>query len=328
MPLERKKVLKIAAVQMNSHETDKATNLGTIGRLSELAATKGADIISFPEICLTGYNFILYTKSKEKLLSVAEEIPGGKSFRRIREMSGSLRISILYGFLEKEGGALFNTYAAVRPDGTFEKYHKIHAFENSFISQGAEFRTFDLHGWKCGTLVCYDNNIPENSRAYMLKGCELLFSPHQTGGFDMDVAGMGRIDVKLWSNRKKDPSALRRECMGPKGREWIVKWFPSRSYDNGFYSVFTNGVGLDHDEVRTGNAMIVDPNGCIIAESRSTDTDMVLAEISKDKLEGTLARLHNKTRRPELYAEISKKRAGLTDTRSARNTMTRHSRIE
>ncbi len=328
MTLKAKDLLKVAAVQLNSDEKDKKKNIDKMEELVIRASKEKADIVSFPEICITGYNIVLYTKSKKDLLEMAESIPDGASFKRIAAMAKKHRIVILYGFLENEKGKLFNTYVAVRPDGTFEKYHKIHAFENTHVSQGSTYNIFDLYGWKCGTLICYDNNLPENPRIYMLKGCELLFSPHQTGAFDIEVAGMGRIDVKLWENRRKNPKALLKEFMGPKGREWLLKWYPSRSYDNGFYSVFTNGVGLDHDEIRTGNAMIIDPNGCIVAESKSIDSDIVFAEISKKAIDGTLGLFHNKTRRPDLYAELAKKRKGLTDTRSARNSMTKHSKIE
>ena len=36
---------------------------------------------------------------------------------------------------------------------------------------------------------------------------------------------------------------------------------PSRAHDNGLFLIFSNGVGMDDNEVRTGNAMILDPYG-------------------------------------------------------------------
>ncbi len=323
----KRDLLSLAAVQLNSEELDKKTNIERMDDFILKAAGKGADLISFPEICITGYNIILYTKSKKTLLSMAESVPGGASFRHFSRLAKEKDIAVLYGLLEKDGDKLYNTYVCIRPDSTFSKYRKIHAFENTHVLQGSEFVTFDLFGWNCGTLICYDNNLPENARIYMLRGCELMFSPHQTGGFDIEVAGMGRIDVKLWKDRKKNPRHLFKEFMGPKGREWIQKWLPSRSYDNGFYTVFTNGVGLDHDELRTGNAMVIDPNGVVISESRSIDSDVIYAKVSKNALKGNLGQFHNKTRRPELYGEISKRRKGLSDTRNARNDMTKNSKI-
>ncbi len=32
-----------------------------------------------------------------------------------------------------------------------------------------------------------------------------------------------------------------------------MRWLPSRAHDNGVFYLFSNGVGLDDDEIRTGN---------------------------------------------------------------------------
>ena len=55
--------------------------------------------------------------------------------------------------------------------------------------------------------------------------------------------------------------------MGTKGREWLLKWLPARAHDNGLYLIFSNGVGRDDNEVRTGNAMVLDPYGDVLAET-------------------------------------------------------------
>ena len=87
---------------------------------------------------------------------------------------------------------------------------------------------------------------------------------------------MGLIDPELWHNRNNDAAALASEFAGPKGREWLMRWLPARAHDNGIFLVFANGIGLDDNEVRTGNAMILDPYGRILAESRSIGDDIVI----------------------------------------------------
>jgi predicted amidohydrolase len=326
--MEKKDKLTIAAVQFNAAERDKELNLKNMEGFIKKAAEQKVDVISFPEICITGYNFILYTEDKKELFSIAESVPDGPSVKRLMEMAKKYNIVVLFGLLEKENEEkLYNCYVTARPDGTFEKYHKIHAFENSLMSQGKSYPVFDLYGWKCGVLVCFDNNLPENARIYGLNGCEILFTPHQTGAFDMEIAGMGRINIELWKERHKNYHKLFQEFQGPKGREWIVKWLPSRAYDNSMYHIFANGVGLDYDEIRTGNAMILDPNGLIIAESKSIESDMVTAALSKDAFEGTLGRMHIKTRTPEIYRDIVQEQKDRTDSRTARNKLTVHSKI-
>ena len=89
---------------------------------------------------------------------------------------------------------------------------------------------------------------------------------------------MGPIDRRLWDNRRQDPEAIERELRGDKGRGWLMRWLPSRAHDNGLFLVFSNGVGVDDDEIRTGNAMILDPYGRVLAETWKADDDMVVAE--------------------------------------------------
>ena len=84
---------------------------------------------------------------------------------------------------------------------------------------------------------------------------------------------MGLIDRELWERRHADPDGDRAPSShGDKGRGWLMRWLPGRAHDNGMFLVFSNGVGLDDDEIRTGNAMILDPYGRTISESEALDT--------------------------------------------------------
>ena len=122
---------------------------------------------------------------------------------------------------------------------------------------------FDLpQGFRAGILICYDNNIIENVRLTALAGADVLLAPHQTGGVGgKDPHRMGLIDPALWANRRPTRRPSRREFRGDKGRGWLMRWLPSRAHDNGLFLIFSNGVGVDDDEIRTGNAMILDPYG-------------------------------------------------------------------
>ena len=75
---------------------------------------------------------------------------------------------------------------------------------------------------------------------------------------------------------------LRREFQSDKGRGWLLRWLPSRAHDNGLFLLFANGVGLDDDEVRTGNAMIIDTYGRILAETWAAEDAMVVADLKAE----------------------------------------------
>ena len=310
--------LRVAAAQFEMAENDKAANLATMCRLVDEAAAKGAQAISFPELCTIGYHFLTGLGRKE-LRAIAEEIPDGPTVRAVCEKARGSGRAILFGLLERdEAGRMYNTYVVATPDGVRFTHRKVHAFENSAIAQGERLETFELFGWTCGALVCYDMNLPENPRVLALKGAEVIFAPHQTGGFDIHRAGMGRIPLRLWRRRHVDPGAIRQAILGPKGREWIVKWLPSRSYDNNVFTVFANGVGIDGPEVRVGCSMVVDPEGIILSEVTAAGEGMAIATLSKAARANSLPASHMAARRPSLYGKICEPIEEV-DTRTVRN---------
>ena len=116
---------------------------------------------------------------------------------------------------------------------------------------------------------------------------------------------MKPVNLDLWHNREVDPEALRREFQGDKGRGWLMRWLPARAHDNGLFLLFANGVGLDDDEVRTGNAMIIDCYGRIQAESDALGDDLVIADLDLSLLPLCTGRRWIRARRPELYGSLT-----------------------
>jgi len=116
--------------------------------------------------------------------------------------------------------------------------------------------------------------------------------------------GSGFVDPKLWLNRAENQEMLRGEFNGPKGREWLMKWLPSRAHDNAVYAVFSNPIGMDDDQLKNGCSMILDPFGDIIAECTELGDCFVTADLSKDKLKLAGGHRYTEARRPELYSKI------------------------
>ena len=180
-------------------------------------------------------------------------------------------------------------------------------FISEHMSDGDSYTVFDSHlGHRIGILTCYDNNIIENVRITALRGAEILLAPHQTGGCgSKSPHGMKGIDCGLWENRDQDPKSIEDEFRGPNGRGWLMRWLPSRAHDNGLFVIFSNGVGVDDDEVRTGNAMIIDPYGRILAETWKAANEMVIANLDMKLIPTSSGRRWMRGRRPELYEQIA-----------------------
>ena len=212
------------------------------------------------------------------------------------------------GFIERaEDGKLYNTYIVAMQNGQTARHRKLHCFISEHMASGSEFTVFDIHQeCRVGVLICYDNNIIENARITALKGAEILLAPHQTGGCNSPSPRcMGLIDPKLWENRMEDPEAIEAEFRGPKGRDWLMHWLPARAHDNGMFLIYSNGVGIDDNEVRTGNAMILDPYGDILAETCKAADDMVVADLDASSLKMCTGYRWIKSRRPELYGPLT-----------------------
>jgi predicted amidohydrolase len=300
-----------ASVQFESLPGDKPANLAKVRAFASQAARRGAQLVVTPECCITGYWF-LRNFSRDQFAAIAEPVPDGPSTRCVISIARELGIAIGAGLIEiAADGSLYNTYVVALADGTVHRHRKIHAFESEFISLGSEYTVFDLPGgWRAGVLICYDCNLIENVRATALLGADVLIAPHQTGGCRTRSRHiMGVIDREVWERREADPAAIESELRGDKGRGWLMRWLPSRAHDNGLFLIFSNGVGVDDDEIRTGNAMILDPYGRILTETAKAGDDMVMAELDRALLEGSSGRMWIQARRPELY-EILTKRTG------------------
>jgi N-carbamoylputrescine amidase len=312
--------IRVAAVQYEHAPSDKSANLEKIRKFVAQAARHKVEIISFPECCITGYWHLRHL-TREQLADVAEPVFDGPSSQALMSLAREYRMTIGAGLIEitKEGN-FHNAYVVAMPDGNRRCHRKIHAFVSQYLTSGSDFTVFDSpHECRLGVLTCYDNNIGENVRITALKGTEILLAPHQTGGCRSNNPNtMGLVDRALWDNRHTDPQAIEEELRGPKGRGWLLRWLPTRAHDNGIFLIFSNGVGVDDDEIRTGNSMIIDPYGRILAETCKAGDDMVIADLDASLLDQSTGRRWIKTRRPELYHPLTTPTGLERDTRSVR----------
>ena len=314
------KSLRAASVQFNHIAGDKAYNLGRIEHFLTLAYAEMAKLVVFPEMCITGY-WHVRNLERGAAVELAEPVPSGPSTQWLLEKAAEYGITVGAGLIEHaDDGGLFNSYVVAMPDGSYACHRKLHCFINEHFSSGNEYTVFDTpHGARFGILTCYDNNIIENARITALMGAEVLIAPHQTGGcLSRSPEAMGLIDPELWRNRDTDPSAVEAEFKGDKGRGWLMRWLPSRAHDNGLFVVFSNGVGEDDGEVRTGNAMILDPYGRVLAETWKAADDIVVADLRAEVQPASTGRRWLRGRRPELYDILTQPTGQELDSRSAR----------
>ncbi len=296
--------LRVATAQFENRSGDTAFNLHRIDELSAQAAAAGADVAAFHECSICGYSFARKL-SRQALWDLAEPVPSGPSIQRLIGIARRNRIAILSGLFERgDDGEIYKAQVCVDGSGLVAKFRKLHPFINPAIRPGDRYVVFDLKGWKCGILICYDTNIIENVRATALLGAEIIFMPHVTMCTPSPRPGAGFVDPALWAARQRNPTSLRAEFDGLKGRAWLMKWLPARAYDNGVYVVFSNPIGMDDDQLKNGCSMVLDPFGDIVAECRALDDEVVTALCGREKLALAGGFRYRRARRPELYRDI------------------------
>ena len=297
------RTIRFAAAQFEHRDGDRAYNLGRIAALTEAAASRGAEAVCFHECSVTGYT-ILQTLDRPTLNDWAEPVPDGPSTRDLIGIAAEHRVVVMAGLVERDGDRLYNTYVAVDPSGMLAKHRKLHPFINPHLTPGEGYTVFDLNGVRVGLLICYDNNLPENPRATVLMGAEVIVAPHVTGCTPSTMPGRGFVDRALWDARLIDPKPLRDEFNGLKARGWLLRWLPARAWENGVAYVFSNPIGIDADTIKPGLAMILDPHGEILAESDALGDDVVVADLTAESFDAASGRRYLEARRPELYGPL------------------------
>jgi predicted amidohydrolase len=166
----------VAAVQFDCILNDAAANLAAIRRLLHGAADRGANLIVFPELALTGYGF----PTREAVESIAQTIPGPAT-EAVAADCRERNVFAVFGMIEKDGDKRFNSAATVGPKGVVAGYRKIHlpcVGIDRFLDPGDRpMAVHDLGGLKLGVNICFDASFPESVRVLALLGADVVALP-------------------------------------------------------------------------------------------------------------------------------------------------------
>lgn len=164
--------LKAAAIHLDVKELSYEENLQRIGEAFDRAASRGADLLAFPETMDTrGVKDLAYEDSFATM--------DGRFCSMMREKAGKYGCYVFFSFREIDCyGARRNTAVLLDREGmVVGKYHKSHLtlseYENGMVP-GDTYPVFDTEFGKVGMLVCWDFFFPEPARAMAMQGAEIL----------------------------------------------------------------------------------------------------------------------------------------------------------
>jgi predicted amidohydrolase len=156
-------------------------NLEYVLRQMKIAKDLGADVVHFPEACLSGYpphDFHSYQEFDWKLLE--------ESSLQVLTRAKELRIWVILGSTHKLTGRNkpHNSLYIINDSGKLaDRYDKMFCAGDktgktgdlAYYSPGNHFSVFNIKGIRCGVLICHEYRYPELYREYKRKGVQLMF---------------------------------------------------------------------------------------------------------------------------------------------------------
>ena len=215
-----------------------------------LSHPQKADLIVLPETFTTGFPV------DPAPFAETEE---GETFLWMRRMAAQTGAVITGSFLMKTGRSFTNTLVWMRPDGTFEKYHKRHVFsmggEHERIQPGEKQLVVTLKGWKIRPMVCYDLRFPV--------WCKNRYDGR---AFEYDLA----LFVANWPAVRAFP--------------WN-SLLTARAIENQAFVLGVNRVGRDGPGNRySGHSKVVDAKGNVLSEAPENREAVMQVSLSGDDL--------------------------------------------
>jgi predicted amidohydrolase len=166
---------RVACAQIPLSIGDTTGNRATARSAIEAAARDGAQIVVLPELASSGYVFA----DRAELAALAE-LRDGPAITEWANLAEAFGLTIVAGFPEAAGDAIYNSAAVVDPSGLRGVYRKAHLWdsENRVFDRGDDLPLLvdTAHG-RIGVMLCYDIEFPEWVRAVALSGADLLCAP-------------------------------------------------------------------------------------------------------------------------------------------------------
>lgn len=166
---------RVTCCQLPLHIGDSTGNLTSAREAVERAARDGAQIVVLPELASSGYVFA----DRAELESLAESRDGA-SITEWGNLAEAFNLTIVAGFPEAAGDAVYNSAAVVDRTGLRGVYRKTHLWdtENAVFDRADDqpLQVDTEHG-RIAVMVCYDVEFPEWVRAAALAGADLLCAP-------------------------------------------------------------------------------------------------------------------------------------------------------
>ena len=203
--------MKIALCQINPTVGSFSSNIDLIERTYNVALKKGADLVVFPEMCITGY-------PPQDLLWKKDFIT--KSYQSLEKLSKKCTLPMIVGYVRGEGNRLFNSAALCQDGKICDNYDKILLPTYDVFDESRYFSATGLPILYCNLVGAQDELIFDGcSVAFDEKGnCIGQAVPFREDILLIDLNDKKRININYKSRNENVFDAL---CLGIK--DYFVK---------------------------------------------------------------------------------------------------------
>lgn len=263
--------IAISLAQIDVHEGDISKNLEKGEVYIKEAASRGSDLIVFPELWTTGFNWAFNAKNAKE----HEIVPS-----KIQSLAKKYKIAIHGSTIAlNPDNSIANRSELINNQGEIiARYDKIHLFslvgEHKHISPGKKLSLVDSPWGPVGLSICYDIRFPELFRSYAIQGARMILCP---------IA-----------------------FPHPRLEHWRIL-SRARAIENQLFMVSVNQVGYGPDRPGDlieffGSSSIIDPWGEVIVEASQDKEELLSATIDLKLSNEIREKMHVlKDRRPETY---------------------------
>lgn len=254
-------------------ESDMERNLAKVLALTSEAASNGAGLILFPELCLSPF-FPQYPGQEVTQYALSIEDGPIRKLQRACQESGLLASPNVY---LREGGLLFDASLMLEADGALLGLSKmVHIaqlpgfYEQDYYAPSdTGFPIYNTSQGKIGIVVCFDRHFPESIRTCAMHGAALVLIPT--------------------ANTLAEP------------RDVFECELRAAAFQNGVYIAMCNRVGREGDTVFCGESIVIDPEGNVVTKADACER-LVTAEVDLSTVALARAkRPYLSLRRPESY---------------------------
>lgn len=261
------RTFKIALAQIYPRLGDLEANLQKHLEVIEDAVARGADLVVFPELSLTGY--VLQDLTYEVAVPLDPTHP---ILRPLLE--ASMRADLVVGLVEiDERGRYYTAGLYLSQGRLIHRHRKIYLptygmfDEGRDMAPGDQVRAFDTRFGRFGLLICEDFWHISPPYLLWLDGAEVLILTSASPGRGLGIPG------KLGS------------------AQWVE--LVNQAYASLFtvFVVHVNRAGFEDGQNFWGGSTIFDPNGERILQGPYFDEALLLASIDLDQIRRTRIRL-------------------------------------